>query len=75
MFAVANNVVWPGYFEVMGIPLLRGRTFADADGRPDAPIVAVVNDTMARALLAGRRRRWRHDSGRRRRHRARSSAW
>ncbi len=52
-FAVANNVVWPGYFEVMGIPLRRGRVFEAADGRPDAPIVAVVNDTMARAYWPG----------------------
>lgn len=47
-FPVATNVVWPGYFEVMGIRLLRGRTLAEADGRPDASPVAVVNDTMAR---------------------------
>ena len=52
-FPVANNVVWPGYFELMGIPLLRGRTFADADGRPEASIVAVVNATMARAYWPG----------------------
>jgi putative ABC transport system permease protein len=45
--SMPNNVVWPGYFEVMGIPLIAGRTFAAADGRPGAPLVAVVNQTMA----------------------------
>lgn len=52
VFPVANNVVWPGYFEVMGIPLLRGRAFVDADGRPDTAPVAIVNDTMARSYWA-----------------------
>jgi putative ABC transport system permease protein len=42
-----NRVVSPGYFEAMRIPLLRGRLFQDADG-PDAPPVAIVNETMAR---------------------------
>jgi len=45
--SLPNNVVWPGYFEVMAIPLISGRTFAEADGRPSAPPVAVVNQTMA----------------------------
>ena len=53
VFPVANNVVWPGYFDVMGIALLRGRGFDAADGRPEAPIVAVVNDTMARTYWPG----------------------
>jgi putative ABC transport system permease protein len=37
----------PGYFEALGIPLRRGRTFTDADGRQNPP-VAIVNDVMAR---------------------------
>ena len=45
--SMANNVVWPGYFEVMGIPLVAGRTFTEADGRPGGPLVAIVNQTMA----------------------------
>src|SRR5262249_37937260 len=36
----------------MGIPLLRGRTFADQDG-PAAPPVVVINERMARRLLPG----------------------
>ncbi|MGE0123240.1 MAG: ADOP family duplicated permease [Vicinamibacterales bacterium] len=46
--SIATNVVWPGYFEMMDIPMVRGRAFAAADGRPDAPLAVVVNQTMAR---------------------------
>ena len=41
--------VAPGYHEMMGIPLLAGRTFNSADG-PDAPSVAVVSESLARLL-------------------------
>ena len=36
-----------GYFETIGIPLLRGRSFTTAD-TADAPWVVVINDSMAR---------------------------
>lgn len=42
-----NRVVTPGYFETMRIPLRQGRLFEERDG-PDAPPVAIVNETMAR---------------------------
>jgi putative ABC transport system permease protein len=38
------------YFEAMGIPLLRGRTFAESDNA-NAPPVVVINQTMARQLF------------------------
>ncbi|HEX5424565.1 MAG TPA: ABC transporter permease [Candidatus Acidoferrales bacterium] len=41
-----------GYFETMGIPLLRGRAFDERDGM-DAPNVAVITETLARS-------RWPH---------------
>jgi predicted permease len=42
----------PGYFEALEIPLIRGRTFAPADG-PDAPLVVVINETLARQYFPG----------------------
>jgi putative ABC transport system permease protein len=39
--------VSPGYFKTMGIPLLRGRDFTDADG-PDALRVTIVSQGTAR---------------------------
>ena len=43
------DVVTPDYFATLGIPLVRGRPFTDAD-RDGAPLVAVLNETFARAL-------------------------
>jgi predicted permease len=37
------------FFEMMGIPVLSGRTFRESDRR-DAPLVAVVNETAARTF-------------------------
>jgi putative ABC transport system permease protein len=42
------SVATPGYFETMGIPLLRGRFF-DARDRFGAPPVAIINETLRRA--------------------------
>ena len=43
----AYNVVAPRYFETMRIPILRGRSFSDAD-RSGAPPVVIVNEAFAR---------------------------
>jgi putative ABC transport system permease protein len=37
----------PGYFRAMGIPLMRGREFTEADDRQHEQ-VAIINETMAR---------------------------
>jgi putative ABC transport system permease protein len=44
---VFTTVASPEYFEVVGIPLRRGRPFTTGD-RLDAPAVALINDTLAR---------------------------
>jgi putative ABC transport system permease protein len=44
--------VTPDYFAAMRIPIVRGRGFTEAD-RGDAPLVLVVNETMARQLWPG----------------------
>ena len=41
------------YFPAMGIPVLRGRGFTEADGLPGAEPVVVVNEAMARRYWAG----------------------
>ena len=41
------------YFRTMGIPIVRGRAFTDRD-RVGAEPVAVINQAMAREVLAGR---------------------
>jgi predicted permease len=49
---IFHNVVSPEYFSNLRIPLLQGRTFTEFDD-DHAPLVAVVNQTMARQLWPG----------------------
>jgi putative ABC transport system permease protein len=44
------NQIGGRYFNVMGTPILAGRTF-DGRDRPDGPTAAVVNETFARRYL------------------------
>jgi putative ABC transport system permease protein len=44
--------VLPSYFRTLGIPILRGRAFTDAD-RADAARVAVISDSVARRYWPG----------------------
>ncbi len=42
----------PNYFRTMAIPLLRGRDFDESDSN-SSPLVAIVNETLARKLWPG----------------------
>ena len=42
----------PGYFQTMGIPLLKGRVFNQQDAQSPA-LVAVINQTLARTVFPG----------------------
>ncbi len=43
-----NGEATPDYFHAMGIPLLRGRVFTNADTVDKAPSTIIINETMAR---------------------------
>ncbi|HKG21293.1 MAG TPA: ABC transporter permease [Blastocatellia bacterium] len=45
------RIVSPGYFQTLEIPLLRGRDFLSGD-RADSPLVAIVDETLARRYWA-----------------------
>lgn len=42
----------PGYFQAMGIPIVKGRDFSDRDREP-APAVGLVNQALARKYFPG----------------------
>ena len=44
------SIITPGYFETMGIPMIRGRAFNPQD-RPGSPLVAILNQSAARMLF------------------------
>ena len=47
---IETRSVSPGYFETLGIPLLKGRDFSDRD-KSDAPAAAVINAELARVYF------------------------
>jgi predicted permease len=50
---VAQNWVGPNFLATIGIPLLNGREFSEADSGT-SPKVAIINEAMARRFFAGR---------------------
>ena len=51
-FEIRYTMVGPGYFDVMGTRILRGRGITDAD-LPDTEPVAIVSESMARRFWPG----------------------
>jgi len=47
-----HQIVQPGYFRTLGIPLVRGRVFTEQDSA-DAPGVVVINEAMAERYWPG----------------------
>ena len=49
LYTGSNTVVFssPGYFEILGMPVLRGRSFDDGDRAGTLP-VAIINETLAK---------------------------
>jgi putative ABC transport system permease protein len=43
------NAVSPGYFQTLGVPVLSGRAF-DGRDRPDKPLVAIVDQSLAQHI-------------------------
>jgi putative ABC transport system permease protein len=52
LLPATRRMVTERFFETMGMPLLKGRSFAPADG-PEAPLVTVVSQTLAQRLFPG----------------------
>jgi putative ABC transport system permease protein len=50
--AVAWRMITPGYFRLLGIPILRGRAFTDDDRAPDRHAV-ILSDLLARRMFPG----------------------
>jgi predicted permease len=51
-FHARYHMATPGYFRALGIPLLGGRFFSDAD-KPDSPLVLIINHAMAERYWPG----------------------
>jgi macrolide transport system ATP-binding/permease protein len=49
---VEYNHVSPGYFSVLGIPIVRGRNFTDMENRSGGP-VTIISESTARRLWPG----------------------
>jgi predicted permease len=52
--SVAQVQVYPHYFTTMGMAILAGRDFGDSDLAETAPLVVVINESMARRLFNDR---------------------
>jgi putative ABC transport system permease protein len=46
------NLVSPGYFETLGVTLIRGRTFSERDRLSSTPVI-IINETLANRYFRG----------------------
>ena len=47
---LSHAAIATGYFQTMGIPLVRGRDFGDGDAAATGPPIVIVNETLARRI-------------------------
>ena len=52
-FSAHQNQIYPGYFATVGSAIVQGRDFGPADMAEGAPLVVIVNETLARQVFAG----------------------
>lgn len=52
VFPIELRYVTPGYFQALGIPVLRGRAFTREDRRDSQPVI-LINETLARKSFSG----------------------
>jgi len=53
VISIPRSIVAPGYFSLMGIPLLAGRDFTEQDDTNTLPVI-IINQTFARKYFDGR---------------------
>jgi predicted permease len=46
-------MIYPRFFETMGVAVIAGRDFNEGDLSPQSPLVAIVNESFARQAFAG----------------------
>ncbi len=52
-FFAHQNQIYPGYFETLGSAIVQGRDFGPSDMAEGAPLVAIINETLARRVFPG----------------------
>ena len=52
-FWASQNQIYPGYFGTLGSVIVQGRDFGPADMAVGAPLVVIVNETLAKQVFPG----------------------